>query len=87
MNMTTTVRCAIVRCTMAAASATVLSLAVVPPSFAGSASGGVAKLTQPESGYHGYSAYGPIMTVLVPGPDYSTSYWAPDPALMWRPSE
>jgi hypothetical protein len=69
----------------AAAVATFFSLAAAQASFAGSASGGVAK-DQPGSGYYGYSQSVPGMTVLAPGPDYSTPYWAPDPALMWQPA-
>jgi hypothetical protein len=78
---------AISRCAMAAAFAMVLLLAAAPACLAGSASGGVAKVNQSGSGYHGYSTYVPTMKVLVPGPDYSTSYWAPDLALTWHPGE
>lgn len=77
---------ALARFAAAATVVTVFSLAAAQASFAGSASGGVAKLNQPGSGYYGYSDHVPGMMVLAPGPDYSTPYWAPDPALMWQPA-
>jgi hypothetical protein len=75
----------IARYASATALATVLSLAAAQACFAGSTSGGVAKLNQPGSGYYGYSNHVPGMMALVPGPDYTTPYWAPDPALQWQP--
>lgn len=74
----------IVRYAGAAALATVLSMAA-QASFAGSPSGDVGKLNRAGSGYFGYSDYVPGMVALVPPPDYSTPFWAPDPALQWEP--
>jgi hypothetical protein len=68
-----------------AALATVLSLAASQACFAGSASEGAANLNQPEPGYYGFSSYVPGMTALVPPPNYTTRFWAPDPALQWEP--
>jgi hypothetical protein len=69
----------------AAALATVLSLAASQACFAGSRSEGVGNLTQAGSGYFGYSGYVPGTVALVPPPDYTTPFWAPDPALQWEP--
>jgi hypothetical protein len=75
----------ITRCAGAALFASVLSLAASQACFAGSTSGGVAKLNQPGSGYYGYASDVPGMMALVQPPDYTTPFWAPDPALQWEP--
>jgi hypothetical protein len=69
----------------AAALAAVLSLAAAQACFAGSASAVPGNLNQAGSGYYGYSSYVPGMVALVPPPDYTTPFWAPDPALQWEP--